>query len=305
MKACKARQLAFTLIELLVVIAIIAILIGLLIPAVQKVRKAAARLSCSNNLKQLGTAVHGYHSSTGTFPVNTLPGYGPGNASWSWLARILPHLEQGNLYDSCGVGANPPANLNSNPTALATPVKTFLCPSETASNGQVVPNRADGVNPAGATCYKGVCGSNWNYGSNSNPIGPGDGLDNSNGIFFRSDATNRGPLTLALITNADGTANTFMIGEDIPSMNDWAVWAYANGSTGTCAIPLNSAMKPGQAGYNNPGDWNNTYSFRSRHTGGANFAMADAHVVFVSENINLTLYRNLATWNGGETVTPP
>src|SRR5262245_41944510 len=125
----------FTLIELLVVIAIIAILIGLLLPAVQKVREAAARMSCSNNLKQLALGVHNYQDSQGRIPYNgddiRRSGccYTVGYTQWSWLARMLPYIEQDNRYKQLGIGDNNPI---SNVIGLFGPpnglIKTFKCP---------------------------------------------------------------------------------------------------------------------------------------------------------------------------------
>ena len=91
-----------------------------------------------------------------------------------------------------------------------------------------------------------------------------------------------------------------MIGEDLMDINVHCGWARSNYATGTCASPLNNALVTGQPGFNNPGDWPNVYSFRSKHTGGANFAFADGSVKFIAQAIDLNLYRNLATHSGGE-----
>ena len=292
---------AFTLIELLVVIAIIAILIGLLLPAVQKVREAAARMSCSNNLKQLGVAVHSYHDANNYFPQNASPnnwGYGDGNNSWSWLAQILPYIEQNNLYTTGGLGANFGSQPAFNANAVSgTQIKTYLCPSD-SSSGQARTDRANGGLLTGCTNYKGVAGSNWAWGSytNNGPSGNNNGLDVGDGMFYRSDSNRK--LTMVAIT--DGTSNTLMVGEDIASVNQHSGWPRSNYATGTCSIPLNNALQTGQPGFNSPGDWPNVYSFRSRHTGGANFALADGSVRFVRQSIDLTQYRAAATITGGE-----
>jgi prepilin-type N-terminal cleavage/methylation domain-containing protein/prepilin-type processing-associated H-X9-DG protein len=312
----------FTLIELLVVIAIIAVLIGLLLPAVQKVRESAARSSCSNNIKQIALACHAYQDNNqGFLPVSAGAGYNynPTSANcWSWMARVLPYVEQGNLYQACGIATG--ATINAAGANAAAPVKTFLCPSDQAINGQP---RTDEANigssfnyggPAktvGQTNYKGVCGMNWAWGTYS-PVrdprtGNTNGLDAGDGIFYRSDGDpntgGHGKISLTMIK--DGTSSTFMIGEDIPALNVHCDWVFFNHATGTCAIPLNSAMQTGQPGYNNPTDWPNVYSFRSQHPNGANFAMADASVQYVSQTINLQLYRALATYNGGEIAALP
>ncbi len=301
---------AFTLIELLVVIAIIAILIGLLLPAVQKVREAAGRAQCSNNIKQLAIAVHSYHDVNNTFPRNGARGVnGSGSCctatAWGWIARVLPFLEQDPLFKLAGIDT---ASITNN-AAGATVIKTLLCPSDNATSfGSTRANPTIyGNYQGGPTNYKGISGSNWCWGDfpNTGTNGTCDvfyqnGTGKSDGIFFRTDILF--PMKLTSVT--DGTSNTYMIGEDVPEMSAWCAWPYANHTTGTCAIPLNTNMdkKYGVAN-GEDGKWPNTYSFRSRHTQGANFALADGSVRYVRQSIPIATYRAFSTVAGGEPVT--
>ncbi len=298
---------AFTLIELLVVIAIIAILIGLLLPAVQKVREAAARMSCSNNLKQLAIACHSYHDAEGTLPRNAGPGYSYANTSpntWSWIARVLPYMEQGTLaqYGPQVLGSSmASATLPTGGLVCSQQVKSLLCPSD-SSSGAARTDRANvGSTLMGCTNYKGVCGQNWAWGdARWNPVysvtGSNNGLDAGDGIFFRSDAINKAKLFIASIS--DGTSNTFMVGEDVAERNYHCDWAFFNHATGTCAIYPNCRTTAGT--FYSLTDWPNVYSFRSNHSGGLNFAMADGSVRFVSDSIAIATYRAMASMAGGE-----
>ena len=305
----KAPRTAFTLIELLVVIAIIAILVGLLLPAIQKVRESSARTSCQNNVKQLALAIHAFHESNGTFPRNgdrnvKSSGACCTSTSWGWHGQVLPFLDQSNLFTQAGVNTSA---VYPN-VAAETVVKTFLCPSDNAlqwRNKRANPTVV-GPNP-GPTNYKGIGGSNWAWGDfpNAGPTGNSDvfyvnGTGQTDGIFFRADIQ----FKIRLTDISDGTSSTTMIGEDVPQYSGWCSWAYANHTTGTAAIPLNTNMdgKYGIAN-NEDGTWVNTYGFRSRHTGGGIFALADGSVRFIRQTIPIALYRNLATVAGGETIT--
>jgi prepilin-type N-terminal cleavage/methylation domain-containing protein len=328
---CLARRArgrrAFTLIELLVVIAIIAVLIGLLLPAVQKVREAASRASCGNNLHQIALACENYHDQNGVYPAGQYGDYNQPNAfggpfensmAWSWLAFTLPYIEQGNVFTS---GNIPNTRLNQS-TAVSAVIKTFLCPSDTLYGRgpqQEISHylRSPGL-LVGMTNYKGVQGANFCFSpfANNGVGGPGIGGQASNycenwyngdGLIF--PMVWEKPIRVTDIT--DGTSNTFIVGEDVFLPTSYGntrfgrgyAWAHSVETSMTCAIPPNN-VSPGSA----PAlltDFRQTNGFKSQHTGGVQFATADGSVHFVSDKIPLGLYRALATKGGGETVQLP
>jgi len=269
----------FTLIELLVVIAIIAVLIALLIPAVQKVREAAARTQCRNNLKQLGLALHGYHDSSKKLP----PGYnsatdafgndtGPG---WGWGAYVLDYVEQSNLRRS--ISFNLDLGHANNAAARNTKLPIFLCPSDDTV-GTFTPD--GGTYSVAHGSYVGLFG---NFEIEDDP-------GNGNGLFFRNSQ-------VKILQITDGTSNTLMVGERSSNLLKATWTGVVSGIDESQALVLGSADHP-------PNDPVAHFEdFWSRHTQGVNFLFADGSVRNISNSVSPTIYKAMATRAGGEPVS--
>ena len=313
----------FTLVELLVVIAIIGVLVGLLLPAVQAAREAARRGQCQSNIKQLVLGMQGFESARQTLPYNlgkesTAPaGGGPPydltNRGRSWIVQSLPYIENVELFNKMAL--DQPLSNAGNLDVCGTGIKSLLCPSDSTRTSTMNGRANIGNHPTsgrawGITNYKAVAGGNWAWGdhtgvSMSGGRWPGDsnGIDRGNGIICRNSDNQPGNIT-ALSDIRDGTSKTFAIGESVPEWCQHTTWFYFNHSTATCGVPLNY-----QVGVIDlvaaTGDWPRNYSFFSRHPGGAMFATVDGSTTFVNDFIDLTVYRQLATISGRESVSVP
>jgi prepilin-type processing-associated H-X9-DG protein/prepilin-type N-terminal cleavage/methylation domain-containing protein len=290
------RRGSFTLVELLVVIAIIAVLIALLLPAVQKVRAAADRVQCANNLKQVGLALHNYHGSFSRLP--------PGVSSqrpylrMSWLTRLLPYIEEEPLwrYTLTAYDFQPLWPYGDPPhIGFGTPITVYSCPADSRTQ-EPQPTYQD-LMPA-LTSYVGVLGT---------------AFDHSDGVLF-SDSR------IKLTDIRDGTSNTLMVGERPPSPDFWYGWWYAGygqAGSGSGDMLLGARERNFGGPYISncplgpyhfvPGDVDqecDLLHFWSLHSGGANFLFADGSVHFLSYSADDVLPA-LATRNGGETVGLP
>ncbi len=317
----RTRKSGFTLIELLVVIAIIAILIGLLLPAVQKVRESAARTQCENNLKQMALACHSYHSSLGVLP--------PGRdlLSFSAHAYLLPYLEQSVVYSQINFSVS--YNNAANAAAMATTIKTFICPSD-PTGAPIIPPQW------GANNYRVNQGSNLLWGL---PVTTGSnaGMPAPNGPFYENSA-------VKLTSISDGTSLTAMLSEACEGTFNASQFSpyntqYLGQGVGLYPATPDAAYAMCQGvGWQNP-EYNNMYdvgapwiygyhsntvyfhvgppnslscmypsgristSANSKHPGGVNVARCDGSVGFISNQILLADWQAFGSIAGGEMFT--
>ena len=309
------RQKGFTLVELLVVIAIIGILIALLLPAVQAAREAARRINCTNNLKQIGLAMHIHHDSVGRLPTGWI-GYTNGqhtingSTGWGWASAILPHMEQAAFAeDTLEQELSTTDALNE--IARKEPFTGFRCPSDKGKDTSAI-NSLE----VGTSNYVGVFGG-YDPADTTTPadmisllnLYTSGGQAKGNGTFYHNSRTSFRDMR-------DGTSNTMVVGEraviDIPNppssgeQQYYSTWVGNVGVGGSSVEFIPRALGVAITSPNpTPDDTNGYYrqEFSSPHPGGSQFLIGDGSVRMVNDDVDQAVYRAICTANEGEQVS--
>jgi prepilin-type N-terminal cleavage/methylation domain-containing protein len=303
------QRRAFTLIELLVVIAIIAVLIGLLLPAVQKIREAANRMKCTNNLKQIGLALHNYESRHEEFP----PGFGsdvmpdghnsPNGPGWGWAAYLLDDLEQDNLRHQIGLARSIMHSSHANVRTTVLPV--LLCPSDPGP--KVIPVYEFNGSFTGAVLTQ-AARSNYVAVFGTGEVGQ-DPPEPADGVFYRNSQTRIADIP-------DGLSNTFFVGERGTRLAS-VTWVGAIYGSGVPKNPLTGSPSTWQGegaavhvlghassepGHTPNGSSGHVDDFGSFHPTGVLFLRGDGSVRILNDSINPAVYQAMATRAGGEAL---
>ncbi len=289
------------------VIAIIAVLVALLLPAVQQAREAARRSQCKNNLKQLGLAMHNYHELYSLFPMG---GWVSGSQDYgSYMVRILPMMDQAPLFNMINFNINVDSQILANGQPIATTgIPAYQCPSDDSSLLFTTSQNYSGQ-PRAKANYSGNLGNQNTNGSAACCVNWN--LLNSNGSQMNGDTNDttqisgvlmKWPSSIGLQAITDGTSCTLLMGETRPkcSLHEQDGWHDSNANWTMTEMGINYPTCPNEPGYtgancNQPGNnaWGTANSFRSRHVGGAQFVLCDGSVRFISQNISILTYQQL------------
>ena len=295
------RRYAFTLVELLVVIAVIGILIALLLPAIQSARESARRMSCCNNLKQIGLALNLYYNTnnklppgwTAYDPQTHLP-YTLGEPGWGWASRILPFMEQNSLANNV-IHYNLAISDPSNQTARLTQIAEFRCPSDINQQTCIDPDDPAQIEMAVGN-YVGVFGTQNVHEVENMTVGQ---QCISDGVFYHNSAVTYKDIR-------DGTSHTFAVGERCLVISPQWQPGMDLGLSTWVGSPANDRCGPGMVlgtGLYTPNTrQDDLHNFSSRHPTGTNFASADGSVRFVSQELDDQLFRALCTMAAGDSI---
>jgi len=336
----KRRTKGFTLVELLVVIAIIGVLVALLLPAVQAAREAARRMSCGNNLKQIGLGIHNYIDTYKRIPAGTRsndPANSPRRRVWqaghhrkgSFLVKLLPYMEQDALHSKLNFARDVYQQLNRlGFDNGGNRIENYICPSDGTTSGKLNRDRQY-YNYAKSLGNQNMPGRGWcneypnnSYLTRANGIVGGnmfERLTGQTGHGSRNDGIrisgvfSRYSWAAKLADITDGTSNTIMVGEILPSCGDHhrGGWYNPNALWTATTAPINyntcgkMQIPDNQRNCNDYRNWMTSQGFKSDHPGGAQFVFCDASVHFLPEIIDYTMYQRLGDRRDGETVQLP